>query len=93
MVDANTIDYALTIEDPSVYSRPWTMNYPVRRAGTGGIDNSTGTYNWRDTPVVDKDPYAREAWENACNDGIAINVRNMHSLGFKWFKGVTPPVR
>jgi len=93
LVDANTIDYELTIEDPTVYSRPWKMNYPVRRAGTGGTDNATGTYNWRATPVVDKDPYAREVWENNCTEGIAVNVRNMHSLGFKWFSGVTPPSR
>lgn len=91
MVDANTIDYELTVEDPTLYARPWTMNYPVRRAGTGGTDNRTGTYAWRTDVAVDKDPYAREVWENACNEGIAINVRNMHSLGFKWFRGVTPP--
>jgi len=91
LVDANTIDYELTVEDPTVYSRPWKMNYPVRRAGTGGTDNATGTYNWRATPLVDKDPYAREVWENNCTEGIGVNVRNMHSLGFKWFRGVTPP--
>ena len=35
MVDANTIDYEVTIEDPTVYTRPWKMNFPKRRAGTG----------------------------------------------------------
>ena len=36
------------------------MNYPLRRAGTGGINNATGTYAWRDTVPTDPDPYARE---------------------------------
>ncbi|MBI4888751.1 MAG: hypothetical protein HY824_16760 [Acidobacteria bacterium] len=91
MVDANTIDYEVTIEDPTIYTRPWKMNYPLRRAGTGGTDNSTGRYAWRDTVTVDRDPYAREAWEAACNEGIERNVVDMHTLGFKWFRGVTPP--
>ena len=43
MVDANTIDYELTVEDPTMYTRPWKMNYPMRRAGTGGTDNTTGS--------------------------------------------------
>jgi hypothetical protein len=90
LVDANTIDYELTMEDPTVYARPWTMNYPVRREGTGGTDTATGTYAWRSIPTVDPDPYAREMWEYNCTEGIAINVRNIHSLGFKWFRGVTP---
>jgi hypothetical protein len=30
-VDANTIDYEITIEDPTIYTRPWTMTYPKRR--------------------------------------------------------------
>lgn len=33
LVDANTIDYQATIEDPRVYTRPWTMTLPLRRAG------------------------------------------------------------
>jgi hypothetical protein len=32
LVDANTIDYQATIEDPRVYTRPWTINLPFRRA-------------------------------------------------------------
>ncbi len=31
LVDANTIHYAITIEDPAVYTRPWTMVFPMRR--------------------------------------------------------------
>ena len=35
LVDANTIDYEVTIEDPTIYTRPWKINFPKRRAGTG----------------------------------------------------------
>ena len=40
LVDANTIDYEVTVEDPTVYTRPWKMNFPKRRPGTG--PRSTG---------------------------------------------------
>ena len=88
MVDANTIDYELTVEDPTIYTRPWKMNYPVRRAGTGGTDTKTGKYAWRTAATVDPDPYAREVWEFACTAGHTIS--GLHSLGFHWFNGVTP---
>ena len=35
LVDANTIDYEVTVEDPTIYTRPWKMTFPKRRAGTG----------------------------------------------------------
>ena len=31
MRDANTIEYSATIEDPSVFSRPWTIRVPLHR--------------------------------------------------------------
>ena len=30
-VDADTINYAVTIEDPKVYSKPWTVELPLNR--------------------------------------------------------------
>jgi hypothetical protein len=30
-VDANTIDYRMTVDDPPVYSAPWTVAYPFAR--------------------------------------------------------------
>jgi hypothetical protein len=74
-----------------MYTRPWKMNYPMRRAGTGGTDNTTGKYAWRNTVTVDPDPYAREVWENTCNEGVGHTIAELHNLGFKWFRGVTPP--
>jgi hypothetical protein len=31
LVDADTIHYQVTIDDPGVYTRPWTMAFPLRR--------------------------------------------------------------
>jgi len=28
-VDRNTIDYRVTVEDPAVFTRPWTMAFPA----------------------------------------------------------------
>jgi hypothetical protein len=28
-VDANTIDYHATLEDPKTFSRPWTIAFPI----------------------------------------------------------------
>ena len=30
-IDANTIDYQATIDDPKMYSRPWTVSVPLHR--------------------------------------------------------------
>jgi hypothetical protein len=31
LLDRNTIRYAVTVEDPKVFSRPWTMTMPLYR--------------------------------------------------------------
>jgi hypothetical protein len=30
-VDANTIDYTYTVDDPTTYTRPWTASVPMER--------------------------------------------------------------
>ena len=90
LVDANTIDYEVTIEDPTIYTRPWKMNFPKRRAGTAPSGPRGVTAASRLPPVVN-DPYEKEYWETACYEGNAPNVEGIRELGFKWFSGVTPP--
>jgi hypothetical protein len=34
--DANTIQYEATIEDPTIYTRPWKMAFPIRRNTQSG---------------------------------------------------------
>jgi len=38
LVDADTIHVQATIDDPSVYTRPWTMAFPIRRTGEPGFE-------------------------------------------------------
>lgn len=73
---ANIIDYQVTIDDPTVFTRPWTIRLPLRRAGAGA-----GAAN---------DPYAKETWEHACHEGNLAS-EHVRELGFKWFSGVAPP--
>jgi hypothetical protein len=30
-VDANNIDYTYTVDDPAIYTRPWTASVPMER--------------------------------------------------------------
>lgn len=93
MVDADTIDYEITVEDPSVYSQPWKMNFAKRRPGTG-----PGRVGTREVsavaanapPVVD--PYAGEIWETSCFEGNSFVQSEVRRIGYKWFRGVKPPV-
>jgi len=90
MVEANTIDYQITIEDPSLYTRPWTMTYPKRRAGTGPGANPLSTTAVGAAGNVANDPYAKEFWEQTCSEGNHDNLVVLKKLGFKWFTPPTP---
>ena len=48
-VDANTLNYQVTIDDPKVFTRPWTMSLVFIRAPEGtelleyaGVEGSKG---------------------------------------------------
>ena len=92
LADANTIDYEITIEDPTIYTRPWKINFAKRRAGTAPAGGPRGVTAASSLPAAAiRDPYANELWERACYEGNTESMRGMHALGFKWFHGVTPP--
>jgi len=91
LVDANTIDYEVTVEDPTIYTRPWKMSFPKRRAGTGPSGAPRGVSVASVLPPVNNDPYAKELWETACYEGNNESLQSIHSLGYQWFTGVTPP--
>jgi hypothetical protein len=92
MVDPNTIDYEITIEDPTLYTRPWKMTYPKRRAGTGPGANPLSTNAVGVAGAAPTgDPYAKEFWEQTCTEGNHDNVVILKSLGFKWFNAIVPP--
>lgn len=85
LADLNTIDYEVTIDDPATFTRPWKLNAPIRRAGTGGGGGGNANNN--------NDPYAVESWEHACHEGNWNHIEGAEELGFKWFRGATPPPR
>ena len=91
LADADTIDFEMTIEDPTLYTRPWKMNFPKRRPGTGprftGRQPSAVAAN---APRVE-DPYANEVWENGCYEGNGEGRAALRALGYQWYRGVTPP--
>lgn len=79
LVEANTIDYEVTIDDPAVFTQRWKLDYPLERVGSGRPPRG---------PV---DPYDKESWEHACHEGNGHHVQGVQDLGFKWFDGVKPP--
>jgi hypothetical protein len=85
LVEANTMDYEVTIDDPTVFTQPWTLSYRLRRAGTGGGGGGGG--------AAVPDPYAAESWEHACHEGNFQHIEGVQHLGFKWFDPVVPPGR
>ncbi len=92
LADADTMDYEVTIEDPTIYARPWKMNFPKRRPGTGPQARGVrlpGAVSAGAAPI--EDPYANEYWEVGCYEGNAPSAASLRALGFQWFRGVLPP--
>lgn len=91
-IDENTIDYEITIEDPTIYSQPWTMNFPRRRPGTGPNLRASRVPSAVsiDAPRYE-DPYADEIWEEACFEGNVEGAGSLRALGYQWYRGVSPP--
>ena len=77
LADANTLDYEVTIDDPSVFTQVWKLDYPLRRARA----------------ATAQDPYANEAWEHACHEGNSQHIEGTKSLGFRWYVPPVPPAR
>ena len=44
LIDANTIDYRFTVEDPQAYTRPYTVAIPMRRRDAGDLLNHLFEY-------------------------------------------------
>ena len=88
LVEANTMDYEVTMDDPTVFTQPWTLSYRLRRAGTGGGGGGGGAAA-NNVP----DPYAAESWEHACHEGNVNHIEGMQELGFKWYDPVVAPAR
>ena len=79
LANANTIDYEATIDDPAVYTRPWTIAIPLRRVRPRAPAAGAAP-----------DPHANEMWEHACHEGNR-DAQDLRELGFRFFSGVVPP--
>ena len=88
LVDANTLDYDVTIEDPATFTRPLKLDYALHRAGTGGCAECGGV-----SRQTDADPYEKESWEHACHEGNGIHIEGAKELGFTWYTGARPPAK
>jgi hypothetical protein len=53
LADANTIDYEVTIEDPTVFTRPWSMRLPLKRGRNEELwENACYEGNTNDTERI-----------------------------------------
>jgi hypothetical protein len=59
IVDANTIAYTVTITDPRVFTRPWSLAMSIRRARSLSLAAGNAT----------PDEFTSEPWEHACIEG------------------------
>ncbi|MBV9504865.1 MAG: hypothetical protein JO323_07655 [Acidobacteriia bacterium] len=67
-LDENRMKYEALFDDPSVYTRPWTFGFEMKRA-IFGESNPTG------------DDAHYEAWEEACYEGMKDIDRSLRSSG------------
>lgn len=82
LVAPDLLDYQATIEDPEVFTRPFTLSARQRRQGTGGQGGGGSAV---------RDPYAAESWEHACHEGNGAHEDEIRELGFKWYLPPAPP--
>ena len=69
--DANTIDYEFTVDDPSTFTRPWTVMQSMRRTAGPLFEYSCHEGNWPDIEAILKGARAQEkAREKAADDAV-----------------------
>ena len=62
--DADHFRYEATVEDPSIYTRPWTFAFDEHRAFFGGDGGAP------EGPVTAESQAKYENWEEACQEGL-----------------------
>jgi hypothetical protein len=67
-IDANSARFEAVFDDPSVYTRPWTFGFDLKRAIFGESD-----------PTNDEAHY--EQWEEACYEGLQDIDRSLRTSG------------
>ena len=60
-LDQNRVKYSAVFDDPTVYTRPWTFGFDLKRGNFGGEGNPTSDPNY-------------EQWEEACHEGMHYDV-------------------
>lgn len=81
MIDADTITWTMTVDDPTVFTRPWTLTSaaPMTRQKPGSND-------WtRALRLIDPQ------WEHDCHEGNVV-LRNMRNI-YEQARGIKPQAR
>lgn len=65
-LDGNDLRYEARFDDPSVYTRPWTFGFGLKRDVFGNYGTDQATY---------------EHWEEACYEGMNEVDRSLHGAG------------
>jgi hypothetical protein len=84
MTDSNTINWTMTITDPTVFTRPWTM-----RTAAPMIRQVENSNDWnRALRLLDP------SWEHDCHEGNVVlrHMRNVYdkAYGGKWREQTVP---